>query len=72
MAQAALRYTCTYLHARQSIAKLAAMLAALVGVGAVARPEPMVCALALVEDRLGTVGYEFHASGHGRIVQGNE
>ena len=45
------------------------MLAAFVGVGGVARPEPMVGALLFVEDGLWPVGSELRAPWHGRIVQ---
>ena len=53
------------------VAELAAVLAALVGVGAVTPPEPVVCALAFFQDCFGTGRYEFCASGHGLIVPGD-
>ena len=48
---------CRLLHARAKAAELAAMLAAPVGVGGVARPEPIARALVSVKDRLGSIGY---------------
>jgi hypothetical protein len=48
------------------------MLAALVGIGRVARPEPMVRALVFAQDGPGPVGYELHSTCHWPIVQGDE
>jgi hypothetical protein len=44
------------LHARQAIAALAPAHATLVGIGRVARPEPVSRALSVVQDGLGPVG----------------
>ena len=44
----------------------APMLAALVGIGRITRPEPMVWALVLVEDGLWLIGHELHSPSHRR------
>jgi hypothetical protein len=58
------------LHARQSISEEAPVLAALVGIGHVARPGPMVWTFLFGWDDLRPVGHEFYAPGrHGHVVQ---
>ena len=47
------------------------MLATLVGIGRITRPEPMIWALVSVEDGLRPVGHELHSPCHKRIVQGD-
>jgi hypothetical protein len=60
-----------HLHARQSIAELTAVLAALIGIGRIPRPEPMIWALVFVQDRPRPVGHELHSPRHsGELYRG--
>jgi hypothetical protein len=52
----------------RALSKVAVMLAALMGVASVVRPEPVVGALALVQDGFGSVGCEPRLSDHAHIV----
>ena len=52
------------MHARLVMPRLAAVLAALVGIGRVARPEPVIRALVLVQDGLGPIGYKLYTPWH--------
>jgi hypothetical protein len=55
-----------------TVAEEAPMLAALVGIGRIARPEPMIWALVFVEDDLGPVGHKLYSPCHGLIVSRDE